>query len=386
MSDLYIKVQPPASTSTEWQRPTEWLTMPSISATDRVLYALVLVYENGENLITFYAQLNRVRIDWGDGSSTENTTGSPSSHNYDYSAITQTPITYNGQNVKQCIMSLTIISASGADMRFTSNAGINKSGNNAIVDILCCFNARNVRLSISNQFQNARRMDDLRIFKCLDLGTDTTFFWANYSWQNLKLEIFDIPTNGLQTHRGNNRTFQHTIINQSIGNIRGFGSCYNHAVLNGGVGNIIAARSGDYTDATLVTCNDITVTQSDCFTRCKVNILGSITATTTNFRRLFQGCTTKRLVFASLPAQPTSMANNSGCFAFMGYLEEMIVPGLQNGFTIEGSNMSATALNAMFTSLGTANGSQTITVTGNPGAATCDTSIATNKGFTVVVS
>ena len=135
-----------------------------------------------------------------------------------------------------------------------------------------------------------------------------------------------------------------------------------------------------------VTCNDITVTQSDCFTRCKVNILGSITATTTNFRRLFQGCTTKRLVFASLPAQPTSMANNSGCFAFMGYLEEMIVPGLQNGFTIEGSNMSATALNAMFTSLGTANGSQTITVTGNPGAATCDTSIATNKGFTVVVS
>ena len=48
--------------------------------------------------------------------------------------------------------------------------------------------------------------------------------------------------------------------------------------------------------------------------------------------------------------------------------------------------MGATALNAMFTSLGTANGSQTITVTGNPGAATCDTSIATNKGFTVVVS
>ena len=29
MSDLYIKVQPPASTSTEWQRPTEWLTMPT---------------------------------------------------------------------------------------------------------------------------------------------------------------------------------------------------------------------------------------------------------------------------------------------------------------------------------------------------------------------
>ena len=70
----------------------------------------------------------------------------------------------------------------------------------------------------------------------------------------------------------------------------------------------------------------------------------------------------------------------------MGYLEEMILPGLQNGFTIEGSNMGATALDAMFTSLGTANGAQTITITGNPGAATCTTSIATDKGFTVVVS
>lgn len=227
-------------------------------------------------------------------------------------------------------------------------------------------------------------MDDLRIFKCLDLGNDTSFFWANYSWNTLKLEIFDIPTNGLSTHRANNRTFLNTIINQPIGDISGFGSSFNGAVLNGGVGNI-TARGSDYVDATLVTCNDITVVQQDAFTRCKVNILGSITATTTNFRRLFQGCTTKRLVFASLPSTPTNMGNNNGCFAYMGYLEEMIVPGLQNGFTIAGSNMGATALDAMFTSLGTANGTQTITITGNPGAATCTTSIATLKGFIIVI-
>jgi len=375
-----------AVVDTGWSRPTEWLTMPSISATDKVLYALVLVYENGENLITFGADLNRVTINWGDGSATENTQGlgSINTHNYDYSAITQTPITYEGQNVKQCIFTATIISSSSIDMRFINSAGINSSGNNAIVDILCCFNARSVRLSISNQYQNQRRMDDLRIFKCLDLGNDASFFWANYSWNTLKLEIFDIPTNGLSTHRANNRTFLNTIINQPIGDISGFGSSFNGAVLNGGVGNI-TARGSDYVDATLVTCNDITVVQQDAFTRCKVNILGSITATTTDFRRLFQGCTTKRLVFASLPSQPTNMANNNGCFAYMGYLEEMIVPGLQNGFTIAGSNMGATALDAMFTSLGTANGTQTITITGNPGAATCDTTIATLKGFTIVI-
>ena len=383
MSDLYIKVKS-AGASTGWTRPTEWISMPSISATDKVLYGLVFVYENGENLITFQAQLDRVTIDWGDGSATENTIGTANTHNYDYSSIIQTPITYEGQNVKQVIFTATIISTSGADMKFTESAGINSSGNNAIVDILCCFNARNTRLALSNQYQNKRRMDDLRIFKCLDLGTDTNFFWQNYGWNTLKLEIFDIPTNGLSTHRANNRTFLNTIINQPIGDTRGFGSSFNGAVLNGGVGNITDARSGDYTDSNIVTCNDVSVVTQDSFTRCKVNILGSITATTTGFRRIFQGCTTKRLVFASLPAQPTNMANNSGCFAFMGYLEEMILPGLENGFTIENSNMNATALDAMFTSLGTANGTQTITVTGNPGAANCTTSIATTKGWTIV--
>jgi hypothetical protein len=371
--------------ATGWQRPSEWLDMPSISATDTVLYALVFVYENGENLITFGAGLNSVTIDWGDGSATENTQGygaSTNTHNYDYASIVQTPITYNGQNVKQCILTLTVNAA--ADMRFTESAGINAIGNNAIVDILCCFYNTAARLAISNQLQSKRRMDDLRIFKCLDLGTDTTFFWQNYSWQNLKFEIFDIPTNGLSTHRVNNYTFENTIFNQSLENLRGFGYSFQNAIINGTVGDI-DARSSDFQGAKLESCNDVLISGTDVFWNCTLNILGSITATTTSFRRLFQGCTTKRLVFASLPATPSNMTSNGGCFANMGNLEEMIVPGLQNGFTIAGSNMGATALDAMFTSLGTANGAQTITITGNPGASTCDTTIATGKGFTVVI-
>lgn len=45
--------------------------------------------------------------------------------------------------------------------------------------------------------------------------------------------------------------------------------------------------------------------------------------------------------------------------------------------------LSAAALNDIFTGLGTASGAQTITITGNPGAATCTRSIATAKGWTV---
>jgi hypothetical protein len=47
-------------------------------------------------------------------------------------------------------------------------------------------------------------------------------------------------------------------------------------------------------------------------------------------------------------------------------------------------SLSATEINNIFTNLGTAVGTQTITITGNRGATTCTPSIATAKGFTVV--
>ena len=65
-------------------------------------------------------------------------------------------------------------------------------------------------------------------------------------------------------------------------------------------------------------------------------------------------------------------------------LTGLILTGLPVGIDISYSPMDATAIDAFFTSLGAANGAQTITVTGCPGAGTCDTSIATAKGFTVV--
>lgn len=67
-------------------------------------------------------------------------------------------------------------------------------------------------------------------------------------------------------------------------------------------------------------------------------------------------------------------------------LEKLILPGLPVGIDLTNGQMDATAIDAFFTALGTASGSQTITVTGNPGAATCNTAIATAKGFTVVTA
>ena len=64
---------------------------------------------------------------------------------------------------------------------------------------------------------------------------------------------------------------------------------------------------------------------------------------------------------------------------------------LENAGTVTAINFvscgfSAATLNAFFTALPATVRTATINVVGNPGAATCTTSIASNKGYTVVTS
>ena len=66
-----------------------------------------------------------------------------------------------------------------------------------------------------------------------------------------------------------------------------------------------------------------------------------------------------------------------GCFS----LKRMLMP-FRFTFSVANAKMSANALNEMFSILPTVTG-QTVTITGNYGASTCDTTIATAKGWTV---
>ena len=71
----------------------------------------------------------------------------------------------------------------------------------------------------------------------------------------------------------------------------------------------------------------------------------------------------------------TSILNS--CYS----LKRMLMP-LRFTFSVANAKMSANALNEMFSILPTVTG-QTVTITGNYGASTCNTTIATAKGWTV---
>ena len=64
-------------------------------------------------------------------------------------------------------------------------------------------------------------------------------------------------------------------------------------------------------------------------------------------------------------------------------LQSVVLTGLTRGVSVASASLSSAALDALYTSLGTAAGSQTITVSGNYGTTGDDPSIATSKGWTV---
>jgi hypothetical protein len=77
------------------------------------------------------------------------------------------------------------------------------------------------------------------------------------------------------------------------------------------------------------------------------------------------------------------MANFAGSFAGFTSLVEVNYFNIDKSMNFAYCPLSATELNKIFNNLLPATG-QTITITGTPGRLTCDISIATNKGWTVV--
>lgn len=104
------------------------------------------------------------------------------------------------------------------------------------------------------------------------------------------------------------------------------------------------------------------------------NVTGTLLNATFEYCDSLQIC--PNITVGTLYTSNTSFLNT--CYS----LKRMLMP-LRFTFTVANAKMSANALNEMFSILPTVTG-QTVTITGNYGASTCDTSIATSRGWTVV--
>jgi hypothetical protein len=107
----------PSSGATAYVRPTDWLAMPTIAATEQKIAMLVAVYDIEPNWVTFTVA-GACTVDWGDGSALENfASAAQASHTYVYANISSSTLTSRGY--RQAIITVT----PQAGQNFTSFAG-----------------------------------------------------------------------------------------------------------------------------------------------------------------------------------------------------------------------------------------------------------------------
>ena len=103
------------------------------------------------------------------------------------------------------------------------------------------------------------------------------------------------------------------------------------------------------------------------------------TSAVTSTSQMFANCSSLQSVTLDTGAVTNASYMFNGCSS----LQSVVLTGLTRGVSVANASLSSTALDALYTSLGTAAGSQTITVSGNYGTTGDDPSIATGKGWTI---
>ena len=114
------------------------------------------------------------------------------------------------------------------------------------------------------------------------------------------------------------------------------------------------------------------------------------TSNVTSMNSMFYGCSSlveiPELDMSSVSSSLGSFAGGANASSQLSSLTRFRAFGARRGFFLRGTQMDAGALNELMSNLGTANGTQTLDIGGNPGSSTCDPSIATAKGWTVKIT
>jgi len=389
----------------QWQRNPDWPTIPTVNRGDHEVYGVYAIYEGTENaLIIELGSLSTGTghtIYWGDGSSdfvSANTSGIQTTHIYDYNTISSTVLQdISGDNYKAVLIRIDL-DPFARELRINNDGGqyhyctgwldlvgdLPKSGDGTGILGLITLDIGGDRQSnklervlltggnISSAGASFRYLLSCSVFS-VDLGSISNF-----------LSSF-IYTNDMRNPDGTPLTINFSsatnLFNMfTVSAITAFGDV--------DAPNVTSARQmfneliGLRTVGSINTPN-VTSLNKTFFNNMSLLKIGTITTSSllTNISQICQNCHSLAEVEITDCSGVTSAINS---FLFCYSMKRLILTGMRISVNIANAHMSESALNDLFTSLGTANGSQTVTVSNNPGSSTCNTSIATAKGWTVV--
>ena len=104
-------ILPQMQVSNEWQRPADWLPMPTnITSADQTFVGLHAVIENSDNYCAFLftTSAGQYRVDWGDGNVTLHNSNTIAQYQYNYASVSNSTLSSRGY--KQVIIKVTPVS------------------------------------------------------------------------------------------------------------------------------------------------------------------------------------------------------------------------------------------------------------------------------------
>lgn len=437
MSNLYVKPAV-AGTSYDWVRPADWLPIPRIVTNEEVFYSVFAVYNVTLGNFVAFSFTGNYTVDWGDGSAIENiASGVVAQHQYDWVNVGNVTsegfrqalikvIPQSGQNlttinlqknhstigaskVSQHLDIVMSIPNVGGTLNFYNGTIINKicervwikqMGN--VTSFFAMFYNAFPKLQSALFPDTSSVLDTNQMFVgCLSLRKLDLFNTQNVTDMtamfNNCISLLEVPLFNLQSAKNISTMFNSCssllkvpLFNtQNVTNAYGiFTNCV--LLVEAPLFNLQSATTTSYMFFgcknlktiplyNLISCLNTDQMFNNCYSLVTVPELN--TTNVTNTYAMFYQC--PGLINLSLNLSSTT--NSSLFFNTSTSLQKFTATGLKRGMSLQNCQMSATELNNFFTSLGTASGAQTIVVTGNHGASTCNTSIATAKGFTVTI-
>jgi len=390
---------PPPPYPQEWVRNPDWIPLPEPDPLKNEAYFLYAVIDGNENFIDFSFGSNQVvDVDWGDGTQTNELTSA--NYNYDYAVTPGTVYQFdNGINYKQVIIYLDYDTPLSGLRLWFSTVGTSQN----ILDVKISLPDANQTINggILTRGSVKPFMERIKVVSipspCLvSVGTlgglnGLCYALKAYEVDYSKIDFTgaDIFTNTKIINVGDFTNHYLTSAQRMIGN--------GHIPSPTRIGNVTMNNSTNairMLNGSVEYCGNITMplcttVQHLCNGNISLKEIGVIDMPLlTDMRTMcltaksligieFTDCSNVTLVDASMFGTNAGTAPSSLSYCRM--------PGLTLGFNIRFTNMGTAALDEMFTLVGTASGTQTIDARNNPGSATCDPTIATAKGYTVLV-
>lgn len=370
---------PQIGVSNEWQRPADWLPMPTnITSADQIFVGLHAVFESGQNYcaFSFTTSTGQYQVDWGDGTVSLHNSNTIAQKNYDYASISNSTICSRGY--KQVIIKVTPV-----------------SGNL----LTCNFQARFVTTPAQNQAYSSGFLECILSMPNASSGTSITF-GGGITIRHAYCEKVDIKT------IGNATSMQNMFFNcYSLQSVHLFNTI-----------NVTSMASMFYNCFSLQSVplfNTINVTDMGsmffgCYSLQSVPLFNTQKVTT--MQQMFQNCFSLQSVPLFNTQNVTSMQNMFfNCFS-LNFIPAFITTAVTTDFTafangstsinrilmsfnrtvsLQNCQLSKDALVEILTNLidRKTTTSATIDITGNWGATaltSADRLIATNKNFTIV--